>query len=112
MRTWLVVGAVLIGAVVLDRLLLWLERRGWVYWRRSDRPSGGGLSGAAFEVAALFQPTQHVLVEERAKQEAGESDESGEGDPDDQDDLDDQGDLDDRADPDDRGEPHDEAPAG
>lgn len=99
MRTWLVVGAVLVGAVVLDRVLLWMERRGWVYWRTSEKPSGGGLSGAAFEVAALFQPTQHVLVEEHAKQEAGESDESGEGDPGDE------------GDPEGPRDPDDEAPA-
>ncbi|WP_433875857.1 hypothetical protein [Sinomonas atrocyanea] len=61
---WLLIAAVV--AVVLDRLLLWIEGRGWIYYRRR-KPKGG--SAAMLGVAAeLFQPSHTVVVEERDRQ--------------------------------------------
>lgn len=80
MAEWvLLAGVVVLAAVVLDRAFLWMERRGWIFWRKR-RASAGAASGAAFEVAALFQPTQHVVVEERARRDAGVVEANGEGD--------------------------------
>jgi hypothetical protein len=62
---WLLVVATVLVAV--DRVLLWAESRGWVYWRRSKpEPSGG--SGALGELIELFQPSRRHVVEERQRQ--------------------------------------------
>jgi hypothetical protein len=52
---------VVLGAAALfalDRLFLWMERRGWVYWRKSKRRGGGGdvLTGFGF----MDPGTQHL----------------------------------------------------
>jgi hypothetical protein len=61
----LVGGAILvIGAALylLDRLLLWMERRGWVYWRKTKRSTGPGVGNALLEIQTLVEPAaRHVL---------------------------------------------------
>lgn len=62
MQWWLIVPAAAVGLVLLDRLLLWLESRGWIFYRKR-KPKGGG--GAMLGVAAeLFQPAQHSAIRE------------------------------------------------
>jgi hypothetical protein len=62
---WVLASAV--ALVVTDRLALWAESRGWVYWRRTKpEPSGG--SGALGELIELFQPSRRHVVEERQRQ--------------------------------------------
>ena len=61
----LVAGAILVIGValyVLDRLLLWMEGRGWVYWRKTTRPTGPGVGIALLEMQTLVDPAaRHVL---------------------------------------------------
>ncbi|WP_068270332.1 hypothetical protein [Aldersonia kunmingensis] len=55
----------LIGVgVLLDQLLLWFERRGWMYWRKTTAPGGGGAAGMFGEMANLFTPSNRHVVEE------------------------------------------------
>lgn len=62
---WWVLGAVVI-LVVLDRVAVWAESRGWIYWRRrSPEGGGGGVLGDVFE---LFAPSRQHLVEEKDRQ--------------------------------------------
>jgi hypothetical protein len=64
---WVVLAVVV--ALVLDRLLLRAERRGWIYYRKR-KPTSGAASAAAFgPMAELFQPGRQVVVEERQRQE-------------------------------------------
>ena len=64
----------------LDRLMLWLERRGWIYYRRSKPHSSGTLGNAFLELQQLAEPTvRHVLEERRA--EKREEDDAGEPPP-------------------------------
>jgi hypothetical protein len=73
-------GAILAIAValyLLDRLLLWMERRGWVYWRKTTRNTGPGVGNALLEIQSLVEPgARHVL--EIRQDEAEESPEPGE----------------------------------
>jgi hypothetical protein len=59
----------------LDRLLLWCESKGWIYWRR--RKASPGTAGAAFlEVHAMLEPGKAHVVEEM-KQVREERDDEG-----------------------------------
>ena len=75
---WL--GAVLVAAVLLfalDRFLLRLEARGWIYYRKTKARPGGTVGNAFLELQQLTDPSvRHVLEERRA--ERGEQDQSGE----------------------------------
>ncbi len=62
---WWVLGAVVV-VWLLDRLALWAEGRGWLYWRR--RRGTGGAGTALGDVFLLFQPTRAHLVAEQERQ--------------------------------------------
>lgn len=73
---WLAVAAVALFA--LDRLALWAESRGWIYWRRSRRRGSAGVGNALLEVHALLEPDRRAMVEAiRSEDEEVEEDESG-----------------------------------
>lgn len=69
---WIIGCAIVLLA--LDRLLLWMEARGWIYWRKvkSKGTSGGYLLGGD-----VFDPgTRHLeeVREERAVEEEEDGD--------------------------------------
>lgn len=65
---WVLLAAVV--ALVLDRLLLAAERRGWVHYRKR-KPTSGSASAAAFgPMAQVFQPGNRVVVEEKQRQQS------------------------------------------
>jgi len=68
--------AVLFGLVVVDRALLWCERRGWIYYRHSRRHSAGM---ALLNIEAFFQPSRRHVIELRQDAELvrEEDDKSG-----------------------------------
>lgn len=59
----------------LHRLGLWMEARGWIYYRR--KRGGSGSLGAAFlEVQSMLEPSKkHVL--EISRKDESEDDDSG-----------------------------------
>jgi hypothetical protein len=65
----LVVAGILLVLCALDRLLLWMERRGWLYYRKK-RPSGGAMSSVLSTMQQLVEPqTPNVYeVTEQAKE--------------------------------------------
>jgi len=73
----LVAGGILaigIALVLLDRLLLWMERKGWVYWRKTTRSTGPGVGNALLEIQSLVEPSaRHVLeLRREVKEESPE----------------------------------------
>lgn len=69
-------GAVLmLIAVAADRMLLWLERRGWIYYRRTRGLRGRAMYHAQ-ELDSIFNPGMRHVQEAHARQEQ-EEDESG-----------------------------------
>lgn len=80
---WLLVPAAL-GLLVfgVDRLLLWMEWRGWIDYRRTDpgRIHTGQVGPAFLGIQALFQSgAKHHLEEKNAVRTERES--AGDGEP-------------------------------
>ncbi len=68
--TWpWVVLAVVVGLLVLDRVALWAEQRGWIYWRRR-KPSPQAGAGMFGELVEMFEPSHRHVVEEQERQAA------------------------------------------
>ena len=61
-----VVGFV-IGLFFLDRVLLWAEARGWIYYR-VNKPGRGASTFHLFEWNAAFDPTMRQVQEEMVKE--------------------------------------------
>jgi hypothetical protein len=62
---WFLAATVVVWS--LDRLALWAEDRGWVYWRR--RHGTGGSATVLGDVFLLFQPNRAHVVEEQKRQQ-------------------------------------------
>lgn len=73
---WLIVVTVALFA--LDRLCLWMEAKGWIYWRKVKRKGGGGGGLTAFGEA--FDPTIQHLEEAREEHAIEEDEEDGDDD--------------------------------
>lgn len=65
LRLVLGVLLVLVALVLLDRLGLWMERRGWIYWRK--RRSKGTLGATLLELQKIFESgkSKHVIEAKR-----------------------------------------------
>jgi len=65
----LIAAGVLLALYAVDRLFLWMEERGWVYYRKR-RGSGGASSGLLTTMQQFVEPqVQHVIeMKERAKE--------------------------------------------
>ena len=72
------VAAIPALAFGLDRLLLWMERRGWIYYRMA-RPDPRNIGPAFLEIEALLQPEKRHVLEEKVQQRAEEDDQGGPG---------------------------------
>src|SRR4051812_46471868 len=60
----------------LHRCALWMEQRGWIYYRKR-RGSSGGLSSAFLEIQAFLEPSKrHVLEIKRSEDVAVADDDS------------------------------------
>lgn len=70
---WVVGG---LGAIwALDRILLWIEARGWINYRRTGL-SRGGATYHALELQSIFNPSTREVMEVKYGEEE-EVDESG-----------------------------------
>jgi hypothetical protein len=60
----------------LHRLLLWMERQGWVYyWHKRGSGNAGNV---LMPIQAIYQPEVNYVLEERERMETeAEQDESG-----------------------------------
>ena len=70
---WL--ASAIVGLVVLDRVLLWMESRGWIYYRRT-KPGRGASTYHLLEMSSVFNPSFQVVQEMRVSEEQQE-DEAG-----------------------------------
>src|SRR5688572_28522385 len=52
------------AAFLLDRLGLWMEKRGWIYWRKKKRDTAGG-GGAMAGLLTGFQKIIEPQIEHR-----------------------------------------------
>lgn len=72
--------AALVGLLALDRLLRWMERRGWIFYRQR-KPSGSGIANALGEFEAILNPAVREVVVARQEQRAQDDDDDDDGDP-------------------------------
>lgn len=79
MEPWIVIAGLAAAALLLDRAMLWAERRGWVYWRR-NRASRSAVGSAMLELHSILEPDKEHVVEERARQR-GHIQQAGDDDP-------------------------------
>jgi hypothetical protein len=71
---FLLVAAGVIVLVLLDRLALRMQRRGWIRWRKpTARASGGGggMSGLLTEFQQLVEPEVRHVIEDREERRLG-----------------------------------------
>ena len=62
---WL--GGVIVTLFMIDRLALWAEARGWIYWRRKKAQTGA-MSSMLMEMNVITHPSaQHVIEAKDAK---------------------------------------------
>jgi len=81
LRTAILAGGVLLGLYLLDRVLLWAEARGWIYYRRhsgSRRSVGSGM----LEVHALMEPEKRHVLELHEDERRPQDEEKDGGRPD------------------------------
>ena len=73
MPDWLILILIVVGAIggliALDRLLLWMEAKGWIYWRKVT-PKGGGLAAGLTAMHQFIEPDVRHVREEREEQRA------------------------------------------
>jgi hypothetical protein len=69
-----IVGIVL-ALLALDRLLLWFESKGWLYYRRTG-PRGGAAVYHLMQMHSVFEPGIEEVIEAKVGEEK-EEDESG-----------------------------------
>jgi hypothetical protein len=58
----LIIGAIVVGLWLLDRLLLAAEARGWIYWRKK-KPSPGTVGSALLELQSMVEPSKKHVQE-------------------------------------------------
>lgn len=63
--------------VILDRIGLWAESRGWIYYRKR-KGSGAGLGNALAELDVLTRPSAKHVVELKQK-DSKQRDDQGDG---------------------------------
>ncbi len=66
----LAAGAAVYG---LHRLALWMEARGWIYYRKK-RGSSGSLGAACLEMQTLLEPSKRHVLEISRKEDSEQSD--------------------------------------
>jgi len=80
MQFWQIAGLIILVGVtlfLLDRLGLWTERQGWIYWRKSKGTSSR-LGNAFLELHSMLEPSKRHVVEIRKKEK---QDQAESGDP-------------------------------
>ena len=66
MRLLVAAVAVIAALAAVDQLFLWMERRGWIYWRRRKRDPRDALLGL---IDNVFNPAHEHVVEQQETQE-------------------------------------------
>ncbi|MGW3956785.1 DUF6191 domain-containing protein [Streptomyces sp. NPDC004752] len=56
------------AVALADQILLWMERRGWIYWRRRKAGIGAAsTAGMMGELHDVFSPTHRHVSEEKER---------------------------------------------
>ena len=69
---------ILLSLFIIDRIGLWAEKRGYVYWRKK-KPSSGGFGNALGELQSFMRPSAKYVIEVQEKKDVKERGEQGDG---------------------------------
>lgn len=73
LAAWLI--AVALALYALHRLALWMESRGWLYYRKHKRGSAA-MGSVMLEIQSFYRPSVEHVIEQR-QEEQREEDDSG-----------------------------------
>lgn len=72
----LIILAIIVGLVLFDRVCLWLESKGWLYWRKNKPDCRGGIGNALQELNSMLAPsTRHTIEAKQIKPKKSEQSE-------------------------------------
>ncbi|HTR02324.1 MAG TPA: hypothetical protein VMN82_03940 [Thermoanaerobaculia bacterium] len=82
MKILLGVGGLVLVAFLADRLLLWMEWRGWIDYRRTypGRYNAGQTGPAFLAIQGLLEPEKRHAAEEQTALRTQEDEKAGAGD--------------------------------
>jgi hypothetical protein len=64
---WIVAGGVG-GLVLLHRMLIWCEAKGWVYYRNAPRGASAAAGGVFGDLMEVLHPSRQITVQETLRQ--------------------------------------------
>jgi hypothetical protein len=79
MKLALIAVTIIVGSVFLHLLALWMEKRGWIYYKHT-KPSRSSLGNAFLEVQSILEPDKKHIIQVK-KDEKRDNAESGKGNP-------------------------------
>lgn len=62
MNIVIIVFSIILLGFLMDKLGLWLEQKGYLYYRRY-KPKGGAMGNSLLELNALLSPSNRTIVE-------------------------------------------------
>jgi hypothetical protein len=71
---WILV--VIAGLIALDRLFLWMETKGWVYYRKVKSKSSGGFTDVLLG-GNVFEPGAQAAMDARQERPGEEDEDDG-----------------------------------
>lgn len=67
MKPVIIAVAIILGGVLMHLLALWMERRGWIYYKHI-KPSSNALGNAFLEVQSILEPNKKHIIEIKKEQ--------------------------------------------
>lgn len=67
MATLITVIVFCIGIYLVDKICLWLEGKGWLYYRH-EKPRGGVIGNSLLELHAILNPATHHIIQMKENQ--------------------------------------------
>ncbi len=75
MKLAIIALAIIFSGVLLHLLALWMERKGWIYYKH-NKPSSNALGNAFLEVQSILEPNKKHIIEVK-KEDKKQNEEAG-----------------------------------
>jgi hypothetical protein len=62
-----------LGLYILDRCCLWLEEKGYLYYRKRKPQTGGFIGNTLLELQTIFNPSTQNVIEMKQNSEVKQS---------------------------------------
>jgi hypothetical protein len=71
MKAVVIVILIVLGLAGLHLLALWLERKGWLYYKH-EKPGSHRLGNAFLEIQSILEPGKKIIIEAREREKKEE----------------------------------------